>query len=82
VRETIVIVSPLIEGEERIARFEGLVDHPENDFTWWTYSTGLYREVLEMLGFHLERITQAEYRYHYLDHLETRYTLIATRIRS
>ena len=80
VRETIVIVSPLIQSEERIARFEGSVDHPENVFTWWTYSTGLYREIFRMLGFHLDRITESEYRYHYQERLETRYTLVATRI--
>lgn len=86
VRETIVIVAPLIESEaggldstQKIARFEGSADHPENDFTWWTYSAALYREVFKMLGFTLDRITSAQYRYHYLDRLETRYTLVATR---
>ena len=82
VRETIVIVSPIIESEDRIARFEGRSDHPENDFTWWTYSTGLYREVLNMLGFTLDRITNSQYRYHYKERLETRYTLVAARTSS
>ena len=82
VRETIVIVSPVIESEERIARFEGLSDHPENDFTWWTYSTGLYREVLNMLGFTLDRITESQYLYHYKERLETRYTMVAVRASS
>jgi 2-polyprenyl-3-methyl-5-hydroxy-6-metoxy-1,4-benzoquinol methylase len=103
VRETIIIVAPLIEGEDRspdattaseaetvdrstpdrvqrIARFEGATDRPENDFTWWTYSAALYREVFKMLGFTLARITSAQYRYHYLERLETRYTLVATRV--
>jgi SAM-dependent methyltransferase len=79
VRETIVIVSPLIQSDEPVARFEGSSDHPENDFTWWTYSTGLYREVLKMLGFHLERVVESEYFYHYQECLETRYTLVAVR---
>jgi SAM-dependent methyltransferase len=79
VRETIVIVAPLLQSEERIAHFEGAMDHPENDFTWWTYSTALYREIFQMLGFTLDRITSAQYCYHYLDRLETRYTLVATR---
>ena len=79
VRETIVIVTPLIDSEERIARFEGSADRPENDFTWWTYSAALYRAIFKMLGFTLERITSAQYRYHYLDRLETRYTLVAVR---
>ena len=79
VREKIVIVSPLIQSEERIARFEGTADNPENDFTWWTYSIGLYREVLAMLGFTIDRITDSEYRYHYHDRLEARHTLVAAR---
>ena len=80
VRETIIVVAPLIETEERIAHFEGSIDHPENDFTWWTYSTALYREIFNLLGFTLDHITSAQYRYHYLDRLETRYTLVATRV--
>src|SRR5258706_972870 len=62
-KETIVLVSPLLETDERIARFEGLADHPENDFTWWIYAAGVYREVLKMLGFRITAITQAEYYY-------------------
>ena len=80
VRETIVIVSPLIETDEKIARFEGSSDRPANDFTWWTYSTGLYREVFAMLGFTLERVTDSKYLYDYQQRLETRHTLVAVRI--
>jgi SAM-dependent methyltransferase len=79
VRETIVVVSPLILSEEKIARFEGSADRPENDFTWWTYSLGLYREVFEMLGFTVDRVTESQYRYHYRETLETRHTLVAVR---
>src|SRR4030081_1538450 len=39
-KETIVIVSPLLQTEERIAQFESLASNPEADFTWWTYSLG------------------------------------------
>ncbi len=78
-RETLVIVSPLLESEERIARFGALADHPENDFTWWIYSAGVYREVLKMLGFSIKTITQAEYYYHYGERFETRHTIVADR---
>src|ERR1700704_2245126 len=37
-KETIVIVSPLLQTEERIAQFESLASNPAADFTWWTYS--------------------------------------------
>jgi 2-polyprenyl-3-methyl-5-hydroxy-6-metoxy-1,4-benzoquinol methylase len=78
-KETIVLVSPLLEADERIARFEGLADHPENDFTWWIYSAGVYREVLKMLGFRITAITRAEYYYHYGERFETRHTIVAVR---
>jgi predicted rRNA methylase YqxC with S4 and FtsJ domains len=78
-KETIVLVSPLLETDERIARFEGLADHPEHDFTWWIYSTGVYREVFKMLGFRIASITKAEYCYHFGERFETRHTIVAVR---
>ena len=77
--ETIVIVSPLLATEDRIARFGALAAHPENDFTWWIYSAGVYREVFKMLGFSIARITQAEYYYHYGERFEARHTIVAVR---
>lgn len=79
-KERIVIVTPLLETEERIARFEALAAHPENDFTWWRYSLGVYREVLGMLGFEIERVSSAEYFYDYGKRFETRSTLVARRL--
>ena len=79
VKETIVIVSPMIETADRIASFGALADHPENDFTWWIYSEGVYREVFKMLGFSIARITKAEYYYHHGERFETRHTIVAVR---
>jgi SAM-dependent methyltransferase len=78
-RETIVVISPLLRTDERIARFEALADHPENDFTWWIYSEGVYREVFKMLGFDIIRVSHAEYYYHYGERFETRSTIVAQR---
>ena len=78
-RETIVLVTPLVETEDRIAQFAGSAEHPENDFTWWIDSVGVYREVFRMMGFSLRAITHAEYRYHYLDRFEKRWTIVAVR---
>lgn len=78
-RETIVVISPLLRTDERIARFEALAGHPENDFTWWTYSEGVYREVFKMLGFNITRVSQSEYYYHYGERWETRCTIVAQR---
>lgn len=77
--KTMVVVTPLLENEERVAQFQGLADHPENDFTWWIYSLGLYREVLKMLGFQIARVSQSSYRYHHLEQMLPRHTLVAVR---
>jgi SAM-dependent methyltransferase len=78
-KETIVIVSPLLQTDERIARFEALASNPDADFTWWTYSLGLYREVLRMIGFRIAKVSQAKYYYAYGERFEERSTIVAGR---
>jgi SAM-dependent methyltransferase len=78
-RETMVLVTPLVETEERVARFEPSAGRPQDDYTWWTYSVGLYREVLAILGFRIERIARATYFHEYVGRYEERPTLVAVR---
>jgi SAM-dependent methyltransferase len=78
-RETMVVVTPLLPTEERIARFEPSASNPDYDFTWWRYSLGVYREVFAMLGFSVASISHAKYYYMYGDSLEERSTIVAVR---
>ena len=78
-KETLVIVTPVLQTEERIARLEPTADNPDYDFTWWRYSVGAYREILKIMGFSIARITEAQYRYEHGDSLETRSTIVAVR---
>lgn len=78
-KETMIIVTPLIETDEPIARFEPTADNPDQDYTWWIYSTGVYREVLGMLGFKITQMNTGSYFYAYGKRDETRTTIIATR---
>jgi len=78
-RETLVIVTPVIQTDERIARFEGLASNPAVDFTWWIYSLGTYREVLRMIGFNIAKVTHAKYYYTYGERFEERSTIVAVR---
>jgi SAM-dependent methyltransferase len=78
-KDRIVLVTPLLDADEPIARFEGRADHPEADFTWWVYSLGVYREVFGMLGFAIEKVSRAKYRYVFGDRDEERSTLVAAR---
>jgi len=78
-KETMIIVTPVFETEERIARLEPTANNPDYAFTWWRYSVGAYREILKMLGFSIARITTAQYRYEHGDRPETRSTIVAVR---
>lgn len=78
-KETMVLVTPLLQTDDRIARFEPSAEKPEHDYTWWTYSVGVYREVLGMLGFSITRITHSEYYHDYEGRFEERPTLVANR---
>lgn len=78
-KETIVLISPLLQTDERIARFESLASNPDADFTWWTYSLGVYREVFGMLGFSIAKVSSAQYYYMYGDRFEERSTIVAVR---
>jgi hypothetical protein len=40
-RSTMVIVTPVLETEERIAQFLPSADQPKVDYVWWTYSVGI-----------------------------------------
>ena len=80
VRRTIVVVTPLIDSDDPMASFEGRAANPQQDFTWWTYTRGLYREVLQMLGFSIKAITSGEYFYDYGHRHETRFTIVAERM--
>jgi SAM-dependent methyltransferase len=78
-KERLVVVTPLLETEERVARFEPTADNPDYDYTWWTYSVGVYREVLRMLGFRVERVASGSYYYDYAGRWEERFTIVAVR---
>lgn len=78
-KERMIIITPLLATDEPIARFEGRASNPEADFTWWVYSVGVYREVLAMLGFEIEKISRATYHYMYGNRDEERATIVARR---
>jgi len=75
----LVITTPVIETEDKIARFEGDAGRPEIDYVWWTYSIGIYNHVLNMLGFDIVSITKGRYKFVLTDSLEERTTIVARR---
>jgi hypothetical protein len=57
-----IIVTPMIDTDEPIARFEPRLDAPEVDYVFWTYSREVLRRVLGMLGFNIERIKKRKFK--------------------
>jgi SAM-dependent methyltransferase len=59
-RDTLVIVEGMIDSDETTARFFARADRgPE--WIWWQYSTSLYRELMQILGFEVVKIVNSEY---------------------
>jgi hypothetical protein len=61
--DRLVIVTPTLATEERIAQFAGYRDHPEANFSFWRYALGVYREVLGMMGFEITSVTDKSFRH-------------------
>ena len=77
--KTMLIVTPMIESDDRIARFEGDCMKPDVDYVFWTYSRGVYHHVLEMLNFGITSITSQTFKAHWSDERQQRHIITATR---
>lgn len=61
-RNHMLIVTPMIETDDKIARFEGDCENPDQDYVFWTYSKGIYRHVLSMLDFEIKKLTEYNFK--------------------
>jgi SAM-dependent methyltransferase len=78
--DTLVINTDLLDTKDARARFVGRSNKPDQDYTWWIYSRGLYQEILEILGFRLERITKGRYWFTHREIAAKRFALVAKRV--
>jgi SAM-dependent methyltransferase len=60
--DTLVIAEGMIENSEPVSYWLARAGHPENDYSFWHHSTGLYRELLSILGFELQSKESRKYR--------------------
>lgn len=61
-KDTLVIAEGMIENPEPVSHWLARADRPENDYAFWHHSTGLYRELLSILGFDLHSKETRRYR--------------------
>lgn len=78
--ETLVIVEGMLDSDDRVAKFFATAKNgPE--WIWWQYSIGLYREILEIIGFKEVALYDNEFRckHEYTNGLVRVKTLVARR---
>lgn len=75
----IVAFTHIIESEDIMLRAANPMTDPAEDFCWWTGSKGLYRKVLENMGFEIESIGPSVAFTGPKDEPDTRCTLVARR---
>jgi SAM-dependent methyltransferase len=61
-KDTLIIAEGMIENPEPVSHWLARAGHPENDYSFWHHSTGLYRELLSILGFELQSKESRKYR--------------------
>ncbi len=59
--ETLVIVEGSFESSAPTAVFVGGSEGNENQYSWFHFSTGFYRQYLAILGFEIESVNRNEY---------------------
>lgn len=79
--DTRVIVEGMVDSDETTAKFFARADTgPE--WIWWQYSTALYHELMQMIGFEVLRIVDGKYlcSHEYSKGLIELKTLVASRV--
>jgi SAM-dependent methyltransferase len=61
-RDTLVIAEGMVENPEPVSHWLARADNPKKEGQFWHHSTGLYREVLSILGFELHSKESRNYR--------------------
>lgn len=77
--DDMIIVTPMEETEDKIARFMGDADRPDVLYVFWVYSLGVYRHVLAMLDFEITKVSKTEFTALWTDVPQTRHTITARR---
>ncbi|MBZ9909343.1 hypothetical protein LB557_25370 [Mesorhizobium sp. BR115XR7A] len=55
--KTMIIAEGMIDNDAPISTFLGRADNPSDDFSFWHHSTGLYIELMQIMGFRLRSKT-------------------------
>jgi len=79
-RERLVVAfTPILDSDEILLQAAIPMTDPVSDFTWWIGSRGMYKRVLENMGFEIESITKSTAFFEPDGVWEERSTLIARR---
>lgn len=76
---TVVINAAMSKESTPLARFAGRADNPEQNYTWWVWSKGMYEQALGILGFQQITMTDAEYFCELTNAMDRRTAIVARR---
>ena len=75
--DTLVINASTLPNEEPLAHFAGRAANRQQNYTWWVWSKGMYREALSILGFREITMTEASYNFVYGGVMDSRTAIVA-----
>lgn len=61
-KQTFIVAEGMFESETPLASFLVRAEKPENNFSFWHYSTGFYKEYMKAMGFGLKHNKTHKYR--------------------
>ena len=60
----LILTDRMLDSDAAVARLQARRDKPDpSTNAWWFYSTGAFREVLDMLGYEIRQLGRARYRF-------------------
>ena len=78
--QTMIINTAVLNTDQPLAEFMGNSEKPQFDYVFWTYSLGVYRHVLRLLGFEISRLWEASFLFNDLNIWAPRTAIVAQRI--
>lgn len=79
-KDYLVINTATLPSREPIAQFMGRADDPQQNYTWWLWSRGMYDQALRILGFRKIVMTEAMYPFVLNGTMDRRTAIVAKRI--
>lgn len=76
----LIINTAIDPSPDALAKFVGRANNPEQNYTWWVWSKGMYQEVLKIIGFANITMSDSSYYCELEGKQLTRTAIVASRV--